>query len=244
MELAVLLSGSEPLVAWPFHGALETLLASHTVVAAEIYPRAAYALALSREAAGVRGPMQVAKTQREVREAALADLQAHPWLLEQGVRLHDLKEATDSDDAFDALLSAAGLLRCILEDTPLVSDAHVDPVAEGGILGTGSLDLTLRETSYSPRPRKPPRPPRSSRRRRPRPDLTPRLSGAPRAAQLPPAPEFECPIPGCHHVFVGSRAGWDAHVASVRIHPRWNPDVRDPAERKALFKDRFRRFWR
>ena len=48
----------------------------------------------------------------------------------------------------------------------------------------------------------------------------------------------------CDHVFTGSRAGWDAHVASVRIHPRWHPDVRDPAERKALFEDRFKKFWR
>lgn len=242
-ELSVLLSGGNRFAVWPFHGPLDTLLATHTVVAGEIYPRAAYALALSHEEAATRPRLQIAKTNRDVREAAIAGLQAQAWLLDQGVRLANLEEATDSEDAFDALLTAAGLLRCILEGTPLASDALVDPVAEGGILGTGSLDLNLREATYTPRPTRPPRKPRSSRRRTPRVDLTPRLAGAPRPPQPPPEPEFQCPIPGCDHVFTGSRAGWDAHVASVRIHPRWLPDVRDPAERKAEFKARFKSFW-
>ena len=243
-EFSFLCSEGEgpPFALWPFHGSLDALLASHTVTVAEIYPRVAYALALSPEEAATRRPLKIAKTDRGVRQDALADLEAQPWLGEHGVRLADLGAATDSDDAFDALLSAAGLLRCVLEGTPLAPDALVDPVAEGGILGTGALDLSLGETTYTPRPKKPPRK-RASRRRVPPPDFKPRLAGAPRPPPPPPEPEFQCPIPGCDHVFTGSRAGWDAHVASVRIHPRWHPDVRDPAERKALFKDSFKSFW-
>ena len=47
---------------------------------------------------------------------------------------------------------------------------------------------------------------------------------------------YTCPIPGCHHVFRGSRGGWDAHVASLRKHPDWQPDVTHGGKRKRLFK--------
>ena len=48
--------------------------------------------------------------------------------------------------------------------------------------------------------------------------------------------EHRCPIGGCAKVFHGSRGGWDAHVASPRIHPDWHPDVTDGRERKERFK--------
>jgi hypothetical protein len=229
---------------WPFDGPLNELLASHTVVVGENYPRAAYALALSGEDAGARAPLRIAKTRREVRQAALADLQSRPWLREHAVRLNDVDTATDSEDAFDALFTAAGLLRCVLEGTPLAPDRLVDPVAEGGILGTGSLDLTRPETTYVIPAASPPPRTRPSRHQTLRPDMRPRLAGAPRAPLPPDEPTYPCPITRCDHVFVGSRAGWDAHVASVRIHPRWHPDVRDPAERKALFRRSYTRFFR
>lgn len=48
--------------------------------------------------------------------------------------------------------------------------------------------------------------------------------------------EYRCPIGGCTKVFRGSRGGWDAHVASPRIHPDWHPDIIDGRERKECFK--------
>ena len=50
---------------------------------------------------------------------------------------------------------------------------------------------------------------------------------------------YGCPVPGCSNTFVGSRGGWDAHVASTRTHPDWYPGVADPVERKRLFKNDF-----
>ena len=217
---------------------------SHTVVIGENYPRAAYALALSREDASARARLRIAKTHREVRQAALADLQSHPWLRKHGVRLNDIDAAANSEDAFDALLTAAGLLRCVLEGTPLAPD---EPRRPGG----GRRHPRHRQ----PRPRRvgrppmrcrsetPPPKPRPSRRRGPATRHEPPAGGSPPSPTRPPEPVFPCPIPGCDHVFTGSRAGWDAHVASVRIHPRWQPDVRDPAERKALFRHKYARFF-
>jgi hypothetical protein len=237
--------GGAGFVMWPFDGPLDELLARKTVVVGETYPRLAYALALSREDPAARAPLQIAKTRRDLRQAALADLRAHPWLQEHAVRLHDTDAAASSEDAFDALFGAAGLLRSALEGTLSASGDLADPVAEGGILGSGSLDLTHREATYAaPSEAPPPRRRRSPRHRDPGPDMRPRLAGAPRPPLPPPEPVYPCPIPRCDHVFTGSRAGWDVHVASLRMHPRWQPDVRDPAERKALFRSTYPRFFR
>ena len=53
------------------------------------------------------------------------------------------------EDPFDALMACAALVRLMAEGRPL-SCPLVDPVAEGGILGTGDVSLAAR-----------PRPPRS-----------------------------------------------------------------------------------
>ena len=36
-----------------------------------------------------------------------------------------------------------------------------------------------------------------------------------------------------------SRGGWDAHVASLRKHPHWHPDVTDGNARKQVFKKEY-----
>ena len=55
-------------------------------------------------------------------------------------------------------------------------------------------------------------------------------------------PEYPCPIPGCTKVFRGTRGGWDAHVASWRMHPYWHPDVTDGEERKRRFRREYPRW--
>ena len=46
-----------------------------------------------------------------------------------------------SEDDFDALMSAAGLLRCALEGHSLDEPEHDDQVAEGGVLLTSVIDF-------------------------------------------------------------------------------------------------------
>ena len=58
------------------------------------------------------------------------------------------------------------------------------------------------------------------------------------------SPEYRCPIQGCDKVFVGARNGWDAHVGSPERHQDWYPDVRDPEERRVLFRSEFPEFFR
>lgn len=73
-----------------------------------------------------------------------------------------------------------------------------------------------------------------------------RHGGAVHGSQREPAPragpEYPCPIPGCTKVFHGTRGGWDAHVASRRMHPHWHPDVIDGEERKRRFKREYPRW--
>jgi hypothetical protein len=59
------------------------------------------------------------------------------WLREA-----DLAVALESADAFDALMAAAALLRCVLEGEVL--SAGEDGVADGGILGSGAVVLGSR----------------------------------------------------------------------------------------------------
>ncbi len=50
---------------------------------------------------------------------------------------------------------------------------------------------------------------------------------------------FPCPILGCRKTFQSTRGGWDAHVASYRMHPGWYPDVIDAEARKSHFRNDF-----
>ncbi len=131
---------------WPFEGDLALLLGEGGVVVAEIYPRAAYVLALSDELPA--RPKSIAKTQRVKREAAIDMLESAGWLREANTALPDLEPARRNEDDFDALLTVAAMVRAVAEDRPM-SCSLVDPIAEGGILATGDIDLP--KTPYSKR---------------------------------------------------------------------------------------------
>jgi len=60
---------------------------------------------------------------------------------------------------------------------------------------------------------------------------TPESDGSPGRSTPKETVGRSCPIPGCRHIFKVGRLGWDAHVASLKIHPDWHPEVTDPAER-------------
>jgi hypothetical protein len=227
MDLWRSLRGTASTVAvWPFDGSLNELAATAPVVIGEIYPRLAYALATSELSAELRTPLAVSKTVPAVRVAFLEALRAESsWVFRAGVRVDDLTMAEASEDAFDACVTALGLLRCALEGTPLVDPACEDRIAEGGILGAGSVRLDRPEGRFGvPAGRTTVRAPSRSTR----------VSGA----------AFACPIPGCSKVFVGSRGGWDAHVGAIARHPAWHPDVREPEARKHRFRAEFPAFFR
>ena len=118
---------------WPYDGS--ALSAAGQVTLAEAYPRAAYAAALDDGSAGARAPRRLAKTQGPVRSAALAALTQTAWWSAQGVQLAALDGATaaSSEDHFDALLTAAALLRATLADECL-GELRADEAPEGGIL--------------------------------------------------------------------------------------------------------------
>jgi hypothetical protein len=221
-ELAPLLTTDRAFGLWPFDGSLAAMC-GRAVVLGEIYPRVCYALAL---AAQLPAPLQgIAKTQRRVRDEALAQLRTAEWPRVHGVRFFALERACDNEDDFDAMMSAAGLLRCLIEAHPLECEP-LDPI-EGGILGLASIRLRGGQ-STTPRI-----PEESVFRVEPLPPV-PSSQRAPASAR-----EFRCPIAGCLKVFSGSHGGWDAHVASMRQHPDWHPTIVDHDRRKELFRSVF-----
>jgi len=130
---------------WPFDQA-QPESGDTGVVLAEMYPRALYASALASEPPSHRARLSIAKGDPRCRHAAIDSLRTQDWVRECGVRFEDVEPETLTEDSFDALLSAAGALRCVLEGTPLGwsgSDAF-----EGGILGLDSLNLSLPERTF------------------------------------------------------------------------------------------------
>jgi hypothetical protein len=120
-----------PIAVWPFDGELGELRARRAVVAAEIYPRAAYGIALS---ASLPAKLHtIAKTKGHVRVEVIHAFEATAWLQRHSVTIHDRDYALADDGDFDALLTAAALLRLTLESKPLYQ-FKPDPVAEGAIL--------------------------------------------------------------------------------------------------------------
>jgi hypothetical protein len=164
--------------------------------------------------------LSVAKTKPDVRLRAINSLQDAEWVRSLGVTLEDLVDAEGNEDDFDACFTAAALLRCVLERSPIELVADRAAPAEGGMLGTGSINLDLPERSFGSRA----------------PGGVPSREASPRT--------YSCPIPGCGKMYRGSRGGWDSHVASLRIHPSWHPELQDEADRKQTYRSEFPDFFR
>src|SRR5271157_5335753 len=144
---------SLPFRASPFEGPLEALLGAKVPVVAEIYPRAAYATALVDDAPRPRLAVAKSKENKDdrgktVRDRAIEHLREAIWVKASGARVYDTESARDNEDDFDALFTAAALLRCLIEDLPLYASPLHAPAIEGAILGTGSIDLTLPEKTF------------------------------------------------------------------------------------------------
>jgi hypothetical protein len=206
--------GTSDLAIWPFDGTLDEI--TKRIVLAEIYPRVCYALALEPELPAPLMPLR--KGSARVRARAVELLEAASWIHTHAVSLGDLELAREDEDHFDAMISAAALLRCMLEGHPL-DEARFDS-AEGGMLGLPAVQLDGARSSVYPTFEPHERP----------------LGTKPSASRGSREPRsIVCPIPGCTKTYRGGRGGWDAHVASRRMHPDWHPDEGDPERRKEIF---------
>ncbi len=201
------------------------------IVLGEIYPRAVYATALLDELPSERPRLALAKTKPAVRRAAMARLRQAEWVRRHEVTIENVIEAEANEDDFDACVTAAALLRCVLEEQLLTPPGRASDQIEGGILGAGTINLDLPERTFA-RSRQEGR----SRRRSNRAAATAPVRHKPGT--------FACPIPGCDKVFSGSRGGWDGHVGSVKIHPQWHPEIGLPEDRRRQFETEFPEFFR
>ena len=131
-------SGEKDFYVWPFEVDLEAIPSCGFPVIAESYPRACYAVALASELPSQS--VSLAKTNQNERITRLKELTGARWVRAQGVGLDGIEWAERSEDDFDALMQAAALVRMI--DSGVSPSCHlVDPIWEGGILGTGGLVL-------------------------------------------------------------------------------------------------------
>ena len=127
---------------WPFEGALPALLADKRIVLAETYPGLAYAAAVAARLPTRR--RRIAKTQKATRADFSDHLAKAAWVRAHGVCLGDLGPARADDDAFDSHVTAAAVLRCLLEGRALCDDAWIDGEAEGAMLLAGPVDPVRR----------------------------------------------------------------------------------------------------
>jgi hypothetical protein len=172
----------------------------------------------------------VAKTRRDVRQQAIEVLTKATWIREHNVTVKDLDAALHDEDDFDACVTAAALLRCQIENLPLHESALQSPRAEGGILGTASVNLALSTRVFAAAiPRRATSAPATSLRQ---------SAGQFTAAQ------FRCPIPGCDKVFFNTRSGWDRHVELLPMHPAWHPHISSTEARKQQFRTEFPDFFK
>ncbi len=231
-ELQTILQPGRNFRVWPFEGALDELIRTVPVVVGEMYPRAAYATALLDSDAAARPPLKIKKTDTTVRSAALAELLWTQWVQRNAIQIQDVDFAADNEDDFDACITSATLLRCVVEHLPFYPSVPAADAAEGGILGTGTIDLSLQERQFQPSREQPGS---SANRRQGSPSTSLSRSRSVRA--------YPCPIPGCVWVFKGSRGGWDGHVGSQRTHPNWHPELVSPEDRRNSFEIEFREFF-
>jgi hypothetical protein len=227
----LLLKDDDSFRVWPFEGDLMTLLKSSSIVLGEIYPRAAYSTALLDVPAESRPRLSLAKTDANVRRSAIEALKVTEWVREHGVRIDDLNYAQSNEDDFDACITAAALLRCELEREPFCGPwLEIDRI-EGGMLGTGSMNLGLTERIFAKQ---------SKVERTPK---QPNHNSTMSVVHSRTAKTFRCPIAGCDKVYIRTRGGWDAPVGSLRIHPLWRSELISAEERKAQFAIEFPDFF-
>lgn len=211
-ELAPLLNQPRDFAVWPFNSE------ERSITLVESYPGLAYAAAIAERLPEAR--LRVSKTTADERNRFCGQFEAAAWVTQHQAHVGDLTEARGNEDVFDSLVTAAAILRCILEARPLCADEWVDAEAEGTMVLAGPVDPGARAERLQAEPPANARRPGGARRQ-------------------PAATAHPCPIPGCVKVFEGGRSGWDPHVASLNRHPNWHPEIAEGEKRKAQFRLEF-----
>lgn len=194
-----LASGCKDFRIWPFDGELPNLLSNSGIVLAETYPKLAYAAALNDSLN--THTINIPKTEDESRKLACWLLERAKWIVDQKIEISDLGSARGNEDDFDALFTAAAVLRCIIEDTDIVDPGWIDPKSEGAMLLAGPVNPCSRAKMLK------------SWVKKQKIDISQLGSAIENNTPSNEEREYSCPILGCQKVFRGSRSGWDAHIA-------------------------------
>lgn len=141
-DLIPRLAGERDFAIWPFEDDLSSSRSGRRIVLAESYPGLAYAAALADCLPTPR--IRIAKTRRAERDRACEILMRAAWVARHRVDLGDVGPVRDSEDDFDAHITAAAVLRCVIEDVPLASRDWIDPKVEGSMLLAGPVDPASR----------------------------------------------------------------------------------------------------
>lgn len=137
-ELVPMLKKPRDLAVWPFEGDTEFGHAEHEILLAETYPGLAYGAVLADELPTAR--LVIAKRNDAQRVEACKRLAAANWVHKSRVELPDLEPAQAGEDDFDALFTAAAVLRCAVEGLPIVFPRWIDAEVEGSMLLAGPVD--------------------------------------------------------------------------------------------------------
>ena len=232
-ELIPTLTCGREFTIWPFENDPSNLLHQHGIVLCETYPSIAYATALVDKLPTCR--LRVSKTIQQQRKDACERLKTANWVTRNHIDLGELDALIKNEDDFDAHLTAAAVMRCIVERMPLTSQDWIDVIAEGSMLLVGTVDPTLKSRNLTTRFQNKRSSISSSMH-----DVDTRIYGPSTKSSRN---IYFCPIPGCSKRFYGSRSGWDAHVASFRMHPDWHPNITNGAMRKRLFRKEFQEWF-
>ena len=232
-ELIPTLTCDREFTIWPFEDNLSTFLRQDGIVLCEMYPGIAYATALVDNLPTCK--LIVSKTKQHEREKVCKLLVAANWVTRNHIDLGALDALIKNEDDFDAHLAAAAVMRCVVEQMPLTSQDWIDVIAEGSMLLVGTVDPTLKGRKLTIRSQNEYLSKSSSMH-----DADTRIYGplAKSSGNI-----YDCPIPCCSKQFDGARRGWDAHVASLRMHPDWHPDIKDGEKRKKQFREEFQEWF-
>ena len=234
-ELIPTLTCGREFTIWPFENDPSNLLHHDGIVLCESYPSIAYATALVDKLPTCK--LIVSKTKQQQREKACERLRTANWVTRNKIDLGELNALKNNEDDFDAHLTAAAFMRCVVERMPLTSQDWIDEIAEGSMLLVGTVDPTLKGRNLTTRSQNKRSSISSSMH-----DVDTRIYGP--STKSSRNIYYFCPISGCSKRFNGSRRGWDAHVASFRMHPDWHPNIKNGAKRKRLFRKEFQKWFK
>ena len=232
-ELIPTLNCDREFTIWPFENNLSILLRQDGIVLCETYPGIAYATAVVDKLPTCK--LIVSKTNQKEREKVCKLLKTAKWVKRNDIDLGPLDALIKNEDDFDAHLTAAAVMRCIVERMHLTSQNWIDVVSEGSMLLLGTVDPTLKGRKLMTRSQN-----KCSSISLSMHDADTRNDGHSTKSSRN---IYHCPIPGCSKRFCGTRSGWDTHVASLRMHPDWYPNIKDGAKRKKQFREEFQEWF-